>query len=79
MTKIVWTRFPITYIIRPNSIITTMKYPTPVKTDAGRDRTADKRNCGAARYRETSRDCYANAIRLVINLKYPESVRSGTG
>ena len=31
MTKIVWTRFPITYISRPNSIITTMKYPTSVK------------------------------------------------
>ena len=34
MTKIVWIRFPITYITRPNSTITTMKYPTTVKTHA---------------------------------------------
>ena len=79
MTKIVRTRFPITYITRPKSIITTMKYLTPVKTDAGRDRTANKRNWRAARYREANRACNAIVIRLVIKFKYPESVRSGTG
>ena len=33
MTKIVRTQIPITYITRTNSIITTMKYATPVKTE----------------------------------------------
>ena len=34
MTKIARSQFPITYITRPNSTITTMKYPTTVKTHA---------------------------------------------
>ena len=79
MTKIVWTLFPITYITRPNSIITTMKYPTPVETDAGRNRMANELNCRAARYREANRAYGALMIRLVINFKYLESVRSGQG
>ena len=79
MTKIVWIRFPIIYITRPNNIITTTKYPTPIKTDPGRSRTANVRNYILARYRETNQACTSNAIRSVIYFKYPESVRSGTG
>ena len=65
MTKIVWTRFPITYITRPNSNITTMKYPTPVKTGSGRSRTANEMGYRAARYREANRACCNTFMRLV--------------
>ena len=54
MTKIVWTRFLITYNTSPNSVITTMKYPTPVKTDPGRNHTANVQFQKPTRYREAN-------------------------
>ena len=74
MTKIVQTPFTITYITRPNSFITTMKYPAPVKTNPDKSQTANVSNYRAARYRGANRAHKNARIQLVSDFKYPSSL-----